>query len=306
MWRAQLEGNFSARATALKASPEMRTLDTLIEVVGQQEAGEEAKDGAAYRDYAALDEADTVTQFYKTQHEKQTYEYVQDAKKRFYNFDHAKHTLMDLFAASDAIVDESDPDLHLSQLHHAIQTAERARQTYPEPEMDWFWFTAFIHDLGKILTIFGEPQWGVVGDTFPVGCAFEDTSVFPQYFKLNPDAGKYDKLGIYETNCGFDQVQFSFSHDDYLSRVLEHNGHNLPYEALYCIRYHSFYPWHKNGGYAHLASPRDHELLPLLRKFQACDLYSKDDAKVYDYRALESFYKALGDKFIGVGKVLAL
>jgi hypothetical protein len=40
-----------------------------------------------------------------------------------------------------------------------------------------FHLTGLIHDLGKILAHpeFGsEPQWAVVGDTFPVGCAFSD------------------------------------------------------------------------------------------------------------------------------------
>jgi inositol oxygenase len=295
------------RSAAIEAIEERSKVEkNAILQGGAGKNGSNEAAATAFRDYEMLDETSTVAQFYKTQHEKQTLEYVQDAKSRFYGFNHAKHSLMELFEASDAIVDESDPDLHLSQLHHAIQTAERARSIYPEPDMDWFWFTAFIHDLGKILTIFGEPQWGVVGDTFPVGCAFEDTSVYPESFKLNPDYGKYDKLGIYTANCGFDKVHFAFSHDDYLSQALEHNGHNLPYEALYCIRYHSFYPWHKNGGYAHLASERDHELLPLLRKFQACDLYSKDDENLLDYKALDAFYSGLADKFIGVGKVMEL
>ena len=29
--------------------------------------------------------------------------------------------------------------------------------------------TGLIHDLGKVLCKYGEPQWAVVGDTFPVG-----------------------------------------------------------------------------------------------------------------------------------------
>ena len=264
------------------------------------------EDTEVFRNYEALDENSTVTQFYKAQHEQVTLDYVLDAKKRFYSFNHAKHTIMDLFAASDQIVDESDPDLHLSQLHHAIQTAERARKLYPQPEYDWFWFTAFIHDLGKILTLFGEPQWGVVGDSFPVGCAFDKTNVFHNYFAKNPDNGKYDAIGIYSEHCGFDALHFSFGHDDYLSRVLEHNGHNLPYEALYCIRYHSFYPWHKHGGYAHFANERDVKLRPLLQKFQSCDLYSKDDGNVLDYTELEQFYRGLADKYVGLGKVLEI
>ncbi len=34
---------------------------------------------------------------------------------------------------------------------------------------DWFVLTGFVHDLGKVLSLFGEPQWSVVGDTLPGG-----------------------------------------------------------------------------------------------------------------------------------------
>ena len=42
-------------------------------------------------------------------------------------------------------------------------------------EMDaWLPLVGLIHDCGKILGITGElPQWAIVGDTFPVGCAFD-------------------------------------------------------------------------------------------------------------------------------------
>lgn len=35
----------------------------------------------------------------------------------------------------------------------------------------------------------GEPQWGVVGDTFPVGCAWGDSIVYRDTtFNKNPDS----------------------------------------------------------------------------------------------------------------------
>ena len=48
-------------------------------------------------------------------------------------------------------------------------------------------------------------------------------------------------LGIYDNNVGFDNVEMTFSHDYYLSECLKRSNTNLPYEALYIIRYHSFY-----------------------------------------------------------------
>mmetsp|Transcript_36566 Transcript_36566/g.71760 ORF Transcript_36566/g.71760 Transcript_36566/m.71760 type:complete len:133 (+) Transcript_36566:348-746(+) len=67
----------------------------------------------------------------------------------------------------DKLVDESDPDTDVSQLQHALMTAEAIRKQYPEHE--WFPVVGLVHDLGKILSLkWDEPQWAVVGDTFPV------------------------------------------------------------------------------------------------------------------------------------------
>ena len=56
--------------------------------------------------------------------------------------------------------------------------------------MAWLPLVGLIHDLGKILVLpeFGaEPQWASVGDTFPVGCAFDKTVVRHDLFRENPD-----------------------------------------------------------------------------------------------------------------------
>lgn len=68
---------------------------------------------------------------------------------------------------------------------HLFQTAERIREAHPDNE--WFQLTGLIHDVGKVLACWGEPQFSVVGDTFPVGCAFSEKCVFPDLFQNNPD-----------------------------------------------------------------------------------------------------------------------
>ena len=51
----------------------------------------------------------------------------------------------------------------------------------------------------------------------------------------------------------------SWGHDEYMAQVLENNldKHQLPDEAIYMIRFHSFYPWHtpksKTRGYQEYA-----------------------------------------------------
>ncbi len=52
---------------------------------------------------------------------------------------------------------------------------------------DWFALVGLIHDLGKIMALFGEPQWATVGDTFVVGCAPHPSVVFCEQFTANPD-----------------------------------------------------------------------------------------------------------------------
>ena len=96
-----------------------------------------------------------------------------------------KMTILEAVHLLDALIDESDPDTDLPNSVHAFQTAERIRADHPDE--DWFHLTGLIHDLGKVMALWGEPQYCVVGDTFPVGCRFSQEIVFPETFKANPD-----------------------------------------------------------------------------------------------------------------------
>lgn len=139
-----------------------------------------------------------------------------------------------------------------------------------------------------------------MGDTFPVGCAHDHRVVYPHLFAANPDThdSRYNTThGVYAPSCGLRNVHMSFGHDEYLYRVLEHNGHSLPPAALFIIRYHSFYALHQHGAYEHLLDDHDRELLPWLQRFQRFDLYSKGDTKL-DVAALKHYYMNLIAKFI--------
>ena len=54
----------------------------------------------------------------------------------------------------------------------------------------------------------------------------------------------------------------------YLYRVLVHNKSTLPREALYIVRYHSFYPWHTANAYDHLCNDEDRQMLKWIREFK--------------------------------------
>ena len=71
---------------------------------------------------------------------------------------------------------------------------------------------------------------------------------------------------------------------------------SLPEESLAMIRYHSFYPWHREGAYAHLTNERDAKALAAVRAFNPYDLYSKSDDPV-DPEQLKPYYQSLIAKF---------
>jgi inositol oxygenase len=172
----------------------------------------------------------------------------------------------------NTLVDESDPDTELTQIEHLLQTSEAIRH---DGKSDWFILAGLIHDLGKILCLWGEPQWAVVGDTFPVGCAWSPKIVLHEYFRLNPDSGipEYQtRLGVYSEHCGLHHVDMSWGHDEYLYHVVKDY---LPQEALYMIRYHSFYAAHREGEYEYLMNDHDKVMFRWVREFNPYDLYSK-------------------------------
>lgn len=198
----------------------------------------------------------------------------------------------------NTLVDESDPDVrpHLSQIEHLLQTAEAIRR---DGKPEWMQVTGLVHDLGKLLLIFGsQGQWDVVGDTFVVGCEFSDKCIYPETFGENPDANHpvySTKYGIYEPNCGLDNVMLSWGHDEYLYHVLKDQC-TLPAEGLAMIRYHSFYPWHREGAYEHLCNENDKTLLAAVKAFNPYDLYSKSDERV-TAEQLRPYYEGLIAKY---------
>jgi inositol oxygenase len=136
----------------------------------------------------------------------------------------------------------------------------------------------------------------VVGDTFPVGCAWSDKIVFPEFFAANPDAAvpEYQtRLGIYEEGCGLDAVDLSWGHDEYLYQVVKDY---LPEEGQYMIRYHSFYAWHREGAYGYLMNDKDRRMLPWVQRFNPYDLYSKSAAPP-DVAELKPYYEDLIAEF---------
>lgn len=246
-----------------------------------------------FRNYEA-DARPTVREFYRLNRRFQTFDFVQAKKKDFLKFNRRKMTVWEAAEFLNNLVDDSDPDTDLSQLQHLLQTAEHIRH---DGHPRWFILTGFIHDLGKILCLFGEPQWAVVGDTFPVGCAFSNKIVFPQFFADNSDSRvpRYrTQLGIYDRHCGLDNVHLSWGHDEYIYQVVKDK---MPQESLYMLRYHSFYPGHREGEYDYLMNDHDRKMFEWVRAFNPYDLYTKSHQKP-DVEKLRPFYEDLINEYL--------
>jgi len=224
-----------------------------------------------FRNYEA-DANPRVTQFYRQNHEFQTFDFVIQKKAEYCGLTRGKKSVWEMAQYLNTLVDESDPDTDLTQIEHLLQTSEAIRN---DGHPRWFILAGFLHDLGKVLCLYGEPQWAVVGDTFPVGCPYSADVVFPEFFTANPDSRvpQYQtKYGVYEQNCGLDKVHLSFGHDEYVYQVARNY---VPEEAQYMLRYHSFYAAHRHGAYRHLMNQHDEQMFEWVRKFNPYDLYSK-------------------------------
>jgi inositol oxygenase len=241
-----------------------------------------------FRNYAA-DARSSVREFYRLNHRHQTLEFVLAKKREYLPLRRRRMGIWEAMEFLNTLVDDSDPDTDLNQIEHLMQTAEAIRR---DGQPRWFVLTGLLHDLGKVLCLFGEPQWAVTGDTFPVGCAFSDKVVYPEFFAENPDAqvpAYQTPCGIYAEGCGLDRVHLSWGHDEYLYQVVKDY---LPTEGLYMIRYHSFYALHCGGAYTHLLDARDREMFAWVRAFNPYDLYSKS-ADRPDVATLRPFYEEL-------------
>ncbi len=252
----------------------------------------EGKEAPAFRDYEA-EARPSVREFYRLNHAHQTFDFVKAKKAEYLTLDRKTMTIWEAMEFLNELVDDSDPDGDFTQIEHLLMCAEAARR---DNRPDWFVVTTLIHDLGKILCLFGEPQWAVVGDTFVVGCPFAEKCVFYPYFLANSDSNNPEfqkEFGIYSENIGLENVQLSWGHDEYLYHVVKDY---LPDEALSMIRYHSFYPWHKEEAYFEFMDDKDRKMLPFVRAFNPYDLYTKTDTRP-DVDALKPYYTELLQKF---------
>lgn len=263
-----------------------------------------------FRNYDQGDVTAAVRDHYRKMRSRQTYDYVQKMKAKYLTFNHP----LDLWEAMDklnALIDVSDPDLNLPNIQHLAQSAEAIRQ---DQRPDWMQLVGLIHDLGKMMYLWGSDedgtsqaeQWGLVGDIFVVGCRIPDTVVYPEFNQLNPDMQNprfNTEVGIYEKNCGLDQLELAWGHDEYLYQVLKnHSGNKLPEEGMVMVRYHSFYPWHTEGSYEALTNEKDRQYKKWVNDFNQYDLYSKSN-RLFELDELKAYYQPIAEKYLGTDPI---
>ncbi|HVN85901.1 MAG TPA: inositol oxygenase family protein [Candidatus Binatia bacterium] len=225
---------------------------------------------------------------YLRNHRDQTMAKVRELRDKYAARRLGKATVWDRLMALRDINDESDADLEgMSQLGHALQTANSLADAGLGE--DWI-VTGLVHDLGKILIQHGEAQEFVVGDIFPVGCAYSPNIIRHDFLKQNPDWTNPDyqtRNGIYEEGCGLDAVVFSYGHDEYMYQIMKDH---LPADFAWAIRYHSFQSI--AGDYLHLFNAEDRRRREsYMKSFAVHDLYTKNphvalEARLPEYEAL--------------------
>ncbi|KAJ8656332.1 hypothetical protein O0I10_007896 [Lichtheimia ornata] len=230
----------------------------------------------------------SVVDMFKENRERQTFDYVMQAREKYRKLDKATLSIWDVLDQLDNLEFDKNT-VQLQQKVHAFQMAEAMRR---EGMPRWMILTGLIHDLGKYLYVLGEKQWTVIGDTFPVGCKHCESVLFSQFFDKNPDSNHPvygTDHGIYEPHCGLANVYMSFGHDEYMYMVCKYY---LPPEALFIIRYHSFYSCHQEGAYAWLLSQQDMQMMKWVKTFLRYDLYSYSE-ELPDLDSIKPYYKEL-------------
>lgn len=271
---------------------------------------EMCKDEQEFRNYKDSQRQLVVQRHYKLMRQNQTVEFHSRQMAKLMERLRAgtcKMSIRECFMQLENYVDSSDPDSELPNVIHALQTAEGIRKA-GEPE--WFQLVGLLHDMGKVMFLWGDEQdgqqgtadgdqWALGGDTWVVGAAMPKSLVFPEYNELNPDMQKKEyssKYGIYKPNCGIQNLKFAFGHDEYMYQMLKFNQAKFPEQALHMCRLHSCYPWHSSGEYDHLMKHEDHETKRWVQKFNNYDLYTKTP-ETLKTEELWPYYQNLIDKF---------
>ncbi len=103
-----------------------------------------------FRNYAET--RPTVRELYRLNHRFQTVDFVRTKRAEYLPRTKRAMAIWEAMQFLNTLVDDSDPDTELPQIEHLLQTAEAIRH---DGHPRWFILTGLIHDLGKVLCLFG-------------------------------------------------------------------------------------------------------------------------------------------------------
>ncbi|KAL7500918.1 hypothetical protein ACHAWT_008971 [Skeletonema menzelii] len=219
----------------------------------------------------------------------QTYEYVQSMRLTFLNFSLGKATLFEAlgwihaFPAYPFHVWCSDDNIGSSMVSSpslrtlSVLMAEAARD---EGLPDWVQLVALFHELGEAVKKLDPNNTGKMADSIydwtistrsrVVGCATPGCATFSEFRHFNTDLldARYSSdKGVYESNCGLDNVLLQWSGSEYMYHLLRHNHTALPSEALAMVRYFLLGDWHEHHEYTSITNEYDDDKLQWVSDF---------------------------------------
>eukprot|EP00546_Thalassionema_frauenfeldii_P021210 CAMPEP_0178899546 /NCGR_PEP_ID=MMETSP0786-20121207/2963_1 /TAXON_ID=186022 /ORGANISM="Thalassionema frauenfeldii, Strain CCMP 1798" /LENGTH=496 /DNA_ID=CAMNT_0020570421 /DNA_START=346 /DNA_END=1832 /DNA_ORIENTATION=+ len=209
---------------------------------------------------------------------KQTIVYVKEMKERYCNFLLAKMTLrqvIDLVRAIRCHPHNTQPT-GASIRTLSFSSAEKARS---EGLPDWVQLVALIHNLGVVISLLDTQtaadaedgyNWTIASRSRVVGCAAPERASFSEYRKLNAEDQYYSTpQGIYDVNCGLENVLLSWSGPEYMYSFMKYNGALLPDEGFYMLRYFCLGDWHTHDEYKQLTNEKDENMKTFVSEFDS-------------------------------------
>ncbi|XP_062233028.1 probable inositol oxygenase isoform X3 [Phragmites australis] len=252
--------------------------------------------GNTFRNYDAESERKkTVEEFYRVNHNNQTYGFVARMWAEYGRLDKTEMSVWECMELLNEFIDDSDPDLDMPQIEHLLQTAEAIRKDYPDE--DWLHLTGLIHDLESFLggqSLVTPSPWAARTTSATFTSSTSRRTLTTTTPGSTPSSGPTPRAAA-STTCSCHGAM-TITCTWWPGRTRKST---LPSAGLFIIRYHSFYPLHNHGAYMHLMNDEDKENLKWLHVFNFCskyDLYSKSNVRI-DVEKVKPYYMSLVDKY---------
>jgi inositol oxygenase len=231
-------------------------------------------------------------QHYRKQWTKQTVDYVMSMRERYFKFNVKQ---MDLWTALNlahklpAYRFGVERNVEAPSLRtRCFRTAELFRNAgHP----DWVQLIALVYNLAGVVNLIdmvtaveseNDYDWTISSRGRVVGCTPPASVTFGEYRSLNADEQNptYNSLqGMYDLQCGFDNILLAWTGPEYMYYMLKHNEVNIPDEGLKMLRLASLYDWHTNDAYSQFATEDDEDMQLFVADFDELIRAARDETR---------------------------